>query len=525
MILKICYSTVILFLLSACATILNPKYQKVTINTGDKTAYVLLDSAIIGHGESFVAPLKRDFNVKELTISSEVYENYHVAAMPVYKSWMYVFSLVPFGALMAIPICYDNFPKAYNYPRTYNFHQYQQNQEGIRKFFKDSLSNHLKINKVSFIGGASDIWERMVIHRKYFWKKGNLEDFSSKAFPVNSETSYLNQTAFWAKELDGILDSKGYTNNKTNFANDDYKINLGIANIQINKIFYQSYFGYAGDYFYRVDAHLKWTVENNLGEIIYSKEQEIFSGEFTGGAYDFEDKMYYKYHGIKKSCSNLIFKGFGYLHQDSLFRAAIKIEKSEDDLTTYSLSQTNLVNTIEEAVAATVTVETNRGHGSGFFIGDKGEIITNYHVIAGAEKINVILNDGSERKATVLRSNLKHDLCLLKIDSGSFKVFDLKQTDNGDIGDEIFVIGTPSSIELSQTITQGIISGERMMNNSKLFQTDASINSGNSGGPMISKEGKLIGVISSKIVGNGIEGLGFCIPSKSIVSQLNINLE
>jgi len=84
----------------------------------------------------------------------------------------------------------------------------------------------------------------------------------------------------------------------------------------------------------------------------------------------------------------------------------------------------------------------------------------------------------------------------------------------------VYAIGTPSDIELGQTLSKGIISGKRLFNQKQYIQTDVSINSGNSGGALIDPQGNLLGIISAKIVGVGIEGLGFAIPIKYINESL-----
>ncbi|MEL6733518.1 MAG: trypsin-like peptidase domain-containing protein, partial [Bacteroidota bacterium] len=83
----------------------------------------------------------------------------------------------------------------------------------------------------------------------------------------------------------------------------------------------------------------------------------------------------------------------------------------------------------------------------------------------------------------------------------------------------------PKSIELGQTLSRGIISGERKVGENKLLQIDASINSGNSGGPIISADGKLVGIVNSKLIGLGIEGIAFGTPAYKLMEFLKIEVE
>jgi serine protease Do len=163
--------------------------------------------------------------------------------------------------------------------------------------------------------------------------------------------------------------------------------------------------------------------------------------------------------------------------------------------------------------------------GSGFIIDKDGFIITNNHVVEGADEIKVKLADRREFKAKVVGRDSKTDLALIKI-SSLFKglpTLTLGDSDKIRVGDWVLAIGNPFGLE--HTVTQGIISATGRVIGSgpydNFLQTDAPINPGNSGGPLINLEGEVIG-INTAIVATG-QGIGFAIPSnmaKSIISQL-----
>ena len=168
------------------------------------------------------------------------------------------------------------------------------------------------------------------------------------------------------------------------------------------------------------------------------------------------------------------------------------------------------------------------GLGSGFIVDDSGIIVTNNHVIEGADEITVIMNDQKEFKAKLLGRDPKADLAVLKIDPLETKLRQVKWGDSDSIrvGDWSIAIGNP--LGLGGTVTAGIISAiSRDIGNGpyvKFLQTDASINRGNSGGPLFNIEGELIGINTAIISQTGGSiGLGFAIPSnsaKKIVNQL-----
>ena len=168
------------------------------------------------------------------------------------------------------------------------------------------------------------------------------------------------------------------------------------------------------------------------------------------------------------------------------------------------------------------------GLGSGFIISEEGIIVTNNHVIEGADEITVILSDETEYTAELLGRDPKADIAVLKIDPNNKKLIGLDWGDSDvmRVGDWTIAIGNP--LGLGGTVTAGIVSAiSRDLGSGpyvKFLQTDASINRGNSGGPLFNLDGKVIG-INTAIVSQtgGSIGLGFAIPSnsaKKIVNQL-----
>ena len=170
-----------------------------------------------------------------------------------------------------------------------------------------------------------------------------------------------------------------------------------------------------------------------------------------------------------------------------------------------------------------VKVITKDGFGSGFIVSQDGYIVTNYHVADGQKNnIQVKMNSNIKLKATVVKSNEEYDLLLLKIDVDELKPLYIGKSEDMETGDDVYAIGTPLETSLGQSITKGIISGVREIGGMNYLQTDVSINSGNSGGPLINDKGEVIGVTTMKLSGKGIEGIGFCIPSKTVLEMLNI---
>lgn len=165
-----------------------------------------------------------------------------------------------------------------------------------------------------------------------------------------------------------------------------------------------------------------------------------------------------------------------------------------------------------------------RNLGSGFIISADGYIITNNHVVQGADEIKVKLSDGREFRGEVKGRDEKFDLALIKIqDKGQLPVAPLGDSDKLEVGEWVMAIGNPFG--LAQTVTAGIVSAQGRVIGSgpydDFIQTDASINPGNSGGPLFNLDGEVVG-INTAIVAGG-QGIGFAIPinmAKSIITQL-----
>ena len=162
--------------------------------------------------------------------------------------------------------------------------------------------------------------------------------------------------------------------------------------------------------------------------------------------------------------------------------------------------------------------------GSGFIIDTQGHILTNNHVVSGADEIEIKMSDGRSFPAKIIGSDSKLDLALLKIEAeGNLPVANLGNSENLQVGEWVMAIGNPFGLE--QTVTVGIVSAKGRVIGAgpydDFIQTDASINPGNSGGPLFNTNGDVIG-INTAIVARG-QGIGFAIPinmAKDIVGQL-----
>ena len=173
-----------------------------------------------------------------------------------------------------------------------------------------------------------------------------------------------------------------------------------------------------------------------------------------------------------------------------------------------------------------------QGSGSGVIIRPDGYIVTNNHVVSGATKIEVTLNNNKTYEATVIGTDPATDVALIKIDANGLQTVQFADSDKLRLGEWVLAIGSPLGEELRSTITAGIVSAKgRSMPNydgefkiESFIQTDAAVNPGNSGGALVNKEGELVGINTAIVSTTGsYTGYSFAVPSnivKKVVSDL-----
>jgi len=209
------------------------------------------------------------------------------------------------------------------------------------------------------------------------------------------------------------------------------------------------------------------------------------------------------------------------------------VESVVKNITTSELVETSISTSVDKVYSSTVVIVGYKdgkqvSTGTGFIYkkdNNKAYIMTNNHVIDDADEVEVEFNDKSERiDAKILGGEVYSDIAVLSIDAKeSENIVEIGDSESLKLGDTIFTVGSPMGVNYKGTVTKGILSGkERMVEVSlsssstdyymNVLQLDAAVNPGNSGGPLCDVGGKVIGIISLKIVQDEVEGMGFAIP-------------
>jgi S1-C subfamily serine protease len=195
---------------------------------------------------------------------------------------------------------------------------------------------------------------------------------------------------------------------------------------------------------------------------------------------------------------------------------------SQEPIVDVVAATTPSVVTVTSEVQTMTPFGTQQGRavGTGFVVRSDGYILTNHHVVANASSVSVTLPNGDAHPATIVAQDEEHDLAVLKIDADGLPALTLGDSNDVQIGETVVAIGFALDLSGGPTVTSGIVSSlDRSVNVQDttgprsyrdLLQTDAALNHGNSGGPLVTLDGRVIGV--NVAGGDGVENIGFAIP-------------
>ncbi len=364
----------------------------------------------------------------------------------------------------------------------------KKDSRSVRKFNKSGERDDIKVDNTIFTDALNGTIRRM-----------SFIDTTNTIFPSASNTLYLNAKVkkITVHNVESRLGRK---------------IKRRAANIFVNELM-------------AMEMDIEWEVLDYYKQKVYSTNTKLKSDLYTyyasskAGQFDkfvrssMADNLEYSLLKIRKELAEKGLLKISDVKAPTL--AAITIARPPK-------TENGRMNDFLKSV---VSVKVDDGHGSGAVISADGYIITAYHVVAGSKKVEVIFNDGTKADAEVIRKNEEADLALIKVTKTGLIPIALSNSNEPEIGVDVWAIGTPKSIELGQSVSKGVLSAVRLANNVSYLQTDVSINGGNSGGPLISKDGMVLGIVTSKLIGIGTEGVGFAINADEIFKKLNIKYE
>ena len=195
--------------------------------------------------------------------------------------------------------------------------------------------------------------------------------------------------------------------------------------------------------------------------------------------------------------------------------------KAESNLTPNPAPSIALADIVEQARAGVVRIQGTTGSGSGFVIDSDGYILTNEHVISGQPSLNIVFDNGARLIPRVIASDAYLDIALLRVQAAK-QLTVLPFATEVRTGQEVIALGYPLNLGETMTITKGIISALRIAEGVRYIQTDAAINFGNSGGPLLNRNGEVVGMNTIIFREESAEGIGFAIQYDILAEQLRI---
>lgn len=180
---------------------------------------------------------------------------------------------------------------------------------------------------------------------------------------------------------------------------------------------------------------------------------------------------------------------------------------------------------MDEVLKSAILLRPGAAVGSGVVISEDGYALTAAHVVSPLREVSVRMRSGLELTAAVIRTDPEQDVALIKLPGRGHIFLPVWSSSTPNIGSDLYAVGAPSGESLAFSVTRGVVSGVREAQGRRYIQTDAALSPGNSGGPLLSPDGKVVGIVSWKIVAAGFEGLSFGVPISAIFERLGVKLK
>ncbi|WP_028981661.1 S1C family serine protease [Sporocytophaga myxococcoides] len=526
---KLSIVLVVTFSLSSCVAIFSSRYSKVNLSCPTPDVSIYSKGNLIGKG-NITSKFKKKEVSQNLILKKEGYLDKNYSFNVQKKNPLRFVNLISIPTIYGPYIC-----SGIDYSTGKKF-QYNKNivipvmtPEPSKR---TANQKYLQVNRASIsIKKMDTLFVRYKNEKSFKAKKIDNVEFFNEDIRYE-ETSYNNTLTKFLKKYNFIDTTESIF---PNYGNTSY-IESAIEKVKFHSIApknaYAAHFINSSGEVLFAETQIKWIILDyyrvKLDSITITVTSDIFK-LYEENENNEKDKKDNGNSGIVKALNNSVELSMVELLSKEKFKKLIEKPVEKIAFSKIKLKHEKYNSkSLNELIQASVTIKTGKdSHGSGFIISSDGYIVTNYHVVAGvgAKKVVVILNDGAKYDATIERTAPSCDLALLKVDAKSLPHMQIKSYKLKDLelGSDVSTIGTPKSVELGQSVAKGIVSGTRSPNeNINYIQTNIAVNPGNSGGAFLDSKGNVIGVVTSKLVGYGVEGIAFAIPSNYIFDSLKL---
>lgn len=492
-ILKLLILSFLLIGAVGCGSFFGSRSQEVTFESDITEFELMIDTIKFEKSDKHIKRGKKKKAAKQITIKADGYKTHYDIIYANKRNPLYYLN-IPF----VLPLLFDNGYSAFKYNDVYTYNdlkKYPTWDSSLKRLIFTNIKVDIKDDDLKLI---------------------SYDDISDFIDSDSSEVEGLKGFDFTGTIFDSKVAEIFKNNQFTDTSRYLFKDNLNTLKLDYNLT---NVYLHAMEKERAIVCEIigKWIIKDQYNDTLFNKQTNTKSGYF---AFDNADIDSLNFNSFLDALEFSLFE----LLSDKKTQELLVITKEE----TKSFDKIVISNSgaqpksLNEALKACVTIKYDGGHGSGFFISNDGYIITNHHVISKNKKYKVVLSNGDEIDAEVIRSNRQLDLALVKCDYNSEFAFKIPKEKSYKIGEDIFAIGTPKSIELGQSLSKGILSGTPKFQDQYYIQTDVAVNSGNSGGPIVNSNSELISVVVLKLIGFGTEGLSFSVPAELIEESLKI---
>ncbi|MGI9324881.1 MAG: S1C family serine protease [Pseudomonadales bacterium] len=334
----------------------------------------------------------------------------------------------------------------------------------------------------------------------------------------------------YKKNFHDLLGDNGYRvvdNRDAVFANQTAEL----GEISIGALIRKAYFERCkprgiSETFNKTKLTIEWKLFDNLSrKVIYSVTTEGNADSFNQPPIQQGNIVSFDAAFLSAATELLNDDGFADAVQSApVTQTATALSTPIDDLAVvYGDQKQRFIDQSDALKRGTVTIRSAQGHGSGFFVSDQGHVLTNHHVVAGSPKVLVITTYG-ELDANIIASDPARDVALLKlVQKLPTQALKITRTPPK-VGEQIYVAGTPLDERLSFSVTRGIVSGMRNLQGLDYIQTDAAVNPGNSGGPVLDEYGNVVAMSVSGLFNKagGSLNTNFLIPIEDALRSIGL---
>jgi len=507
-------------ILNGCITLFAPRYQKATIVSGTPGAIVKLNSDSTASVDSIRPRLDKYKQLYGVTVEKDGYKtgNYCLGLPKMGPSA--AIGILDAGWIVVPFMLYGDLNSA----KARRFEHRQQLPELLPISYRKKNEKYLQIGKINIdsTGLGTRTFNSLKYYQKYIAERLPEEDnFEFEEESYSLENSTFSYAVYQSLKRMNYIDTE---HNAVGNAGGSFTLNAHVKRISFCHVLSR----YSGpmdktkvvkNQAFSVRSVVQWKICDYNDEVLDSVVTEETSDLFV-------------YNPVENNSS--AGKCLDKALNDNLEYALIEVQRhlesknlltggeKKDTTAEIEIPVPAATTNIADVKNAAVMIKVGDYLGSGAVLTADGYIVTSYSLIKDADKITVVFNDSSKVDAKLVRRSGLTDMALLKVEKTGLHPIAFSQDTDPEIGADATVVGGSRSQEMGIGLSKGILSGVRKSGSVRILQTDASLNPASIGAPLVNQDRKVLGIVSDKLMGHGVEGIGFAVLSTDVFSSLRL---